>query len=158
MKDQIKPFCCFSRATKPSRRINPTPVSAERPNCKPKSCFTSTPLSLPESVPESTGAKLTAASPLSLQEERELLRRERYVGLCCEIQFELYLCGSLSSFAASSSLGLNLPSRPAPLWQPLPPFVPQPKQCTGRDQKWPLTPSHLALTLTKLHRNQSWIS
>ncbi|XDV43496.1 hypothetical protein PO909_011973 [Leuciscus waleckii] len=64
-------------ATKPSRRINPTPVSAERPNCKPKSCFTSTPLSLPESVPESAGAKLTAASPLSLQEERELLRRER---------------------------------------------------------------------------------
>ncbi|XP_077096235.1 codanin-1 [Siphateles boraxobius] len=61
-------------ATKPSRRINPTPVSAERPNCKPKSCFTSTPLSLPESVPESTGAKLPAAS---LQEERELLRKER---------------------------------------------------------------------------------
>lgn len=88
MTDQMKPFCCFSRATKPSRRINPTPVSAERPNCKPKSCFTSTPLSLPESVPESAGAKLTAASPLSLQEERELLRRERYVGLCCEIQFE----------------------------------------------------------------------
>ncbi|KAL0170406.1 hypothetical protein M9458_035002, partial [Cirrhinus mrigala] len=64
-------------ATKPSRRINPTPVSAERPNSKPKSCFTSTPLSLPTSpptIPESTGA---AGSPLSLQEERELLRRER---------------------------------------------------------------------------------
>ncbi|RXN10447.1 codanin-1 [Labeo rohita] len=64
-------------ATKPSRRINPTPVSAERPNSKPKSCFTSTPLSLPASpptIPENTGA---AGSPLSLQEERELLRRER---------------------------------------------------------------------------------
>uniref|UniRef100_A0A8C2GK75 Codanin 1 n=1 Tax=Cyprinus carpio TaxID=7962 RepID=A0A8C2GK75_CYPCA len=69
-------------ATKPSRRINPTPVSAERPNSKPKSCFISTPLSLPASppaLPESAGAKLTAGSPHSLQEERELLRKERYV-------------------------------------------------------------------------------
>uniref|UniRef100_A0A673I3L5 Codanin-1 C-terminal domain-containing protein n=1 Tax=Sinocyclocheilus rhinocerous TaxID=307959 RepID=A0A673I3L5_9TELE len=69
-------------ATKPSRRINPTPVSAERPHSKPKSCFTSTPLSLPASppaIPESSGATLTAGSPHSLQEERELLRRERYV-------------------------------------------------------------------------------
>uniref|UniRef100_A0A8C2DN68 Codanin 1 n=1 Tax=Cyprinus carpio TaxID=7962 RepID=A0A8C2DN68_CYPCA len=69
-------------ATKPSRRINPTPVSAERPNSKPKSCFISTPLSLPASppaIPESAGAKLTAGSPHSLQEERELLRKERYV-------------------------------------------------------------------------------
>uniref|UniRef100_A0A8C2A6I3 Codanin 1 n=1 Tax=Cyprinus carpio TaxID=7962 RepID=A0A8C2A6I3_CYPCA len=67
-------------ATKPSRRINPTPVSAERPNSKPKSCFISTPLSLPASppaLPESAGAKLTAGSPHSLQEERELLRKER---------------------------------------------------------------------------------
>ncbi|XP_016124456.1 codanin-1 [Sinocyclocheilus grahami] len=67
-------------ATKPSRRINPTPVSAERPHSKPKSCFTSTPLSLPASPPailESAGATLTAGSPHSLQEERELLRRER---------------------------------------------------------------------------------
>uniref|UniRef100_A0A671LBT2 Codanin-1 C-terminal domain-containing protein n=1 Tax=Sinocyclocheilus anshuiensis TaxID=1608454 RepID=A0A671LBT2_9TELE len=67
-------------ATKPSRRINPTPVSAERPHSKPKSCFTSTPLSLPASppaIPESAGATLTAGSPHSLQEERELLRRER---------------------------------------------------------------------------------
>ncbi|XP_067310683.1 codanin-1 [Pseudorasbora parva] len=67
-------------ATKPSRRINPTPVSAERPNSKPKSCFTSTPLSLPASpptIPESVGVKLTSGSPLSLQEERELLRKER---------------------------------------------------------------------------------
>uniref|UniRef100_A0A8C1HYI5 Codanin 1 n=1 Tax=Cyprinus carpio carpio TaxID=630221 RepID=A0A8C1HYI5_CYPCA len=69
-----------AQATKPSRRINPTPVSAERPNSKPKSCFISTPLSLPASppaIPESAGAKLTAGSPHSLQEERELLRKER---------------------------------------------------------------------------------
>uniref|UniRef100_A0A8C4UPT1 Codanin-1 C-terminal domain-containing protein n=1 Tax=Falco tinnunculus TaxID=100819 RepID=A0A8C4UPT1_FALTI len=32
---------------KPSRRINPTPVSAERPLSKPKMCFTSTPVSQP---------------------------------------------------------------------------------------------------------------
>lgn len=64
--------------TKPSRRINPTPVSGERPNSKPKSCFTSTPVSPPASppiIPENTVAKLN--SPHSLQEERELLRRER---------------------------------------------------------------------------------
>ncbi|XP_071381513.1 codanin-1 [Centroberyx affinis] len=66
--------------TKPSRRINPTPVSAERPHSKPKTCFTSTPFSKPSSPPlaaEAPGASLTAASPLSLQEERELLKREK---------------------------------------------------------------------------------
>ncbi|XP_052009059.1 codanin-1-like [Xyrauchen texanus] len=65
---------------KPSRRINPTPVSAERPNSKPKSCFTSTPLSLPASppvIPETAGAQVNCESPHNLQEERELLRRER---------------------------------------------------------------------------------
>ncbi|XP_076852682.1 codanin-1-like [Brachyhypopomus gauderio] len=67
-------------ATKPSRRINPTPVSAERPNSKPKSCFTSTPLSQPCSpppVPDPTGGGAAAGSPLCLQEERELLKKER---------------------------------------------------------------------------------
>ncbi|XP_066530823.1 codanin-1 [Hoplias malabaricus] len=67
-------------ATKPSRRINPTPVSEERPNSKPKSCFTSTPLSQPFSpapIPESVGAGPNATSPLCLQEERELLKKER---------------------------------------------------------------------------------
>uniref|UniRef100_A0AAR2JLG3 Codanin-1 C-terminal domain-containing protein n=1 Tax=Pygocentrus nattereri TaxID=42514 RepID=A0AAR2JLG3_PYGNA len=66
--------------TKPSRRINPTPVSAERPNSKPKSCFTSTPLSQPcspPSMPESMGTAPSATSPLCLQEERELLKKER---------------------------------------------------------------------------------
>ncbi|XP_062864068.1 codanin-1 isoform X2 [Trichomycterus rosablanca] len=67
-------------ATKPSRRINPTPVSAERPNSKPKSCFTSTPLSKPCSPPSATETLPTGqipASPLCLQEERELLKKER---------------------------------------------------------------------------------
>ncbi|KAJ3612795.1 hypothetical protein NHX12_019053 [Muraenolepis orangiensis] len=66
--------------TKPSRRINPTAVSAERPHSKPKSCFTSTPFSKPSSPPagaEAPGWPLTAGDPLSLQEERELLRMER---------------------------------------------------------------------------------
>ncbi|MCJ8736935.1 hypothetical protein PDJAM_G00018010 [Pangasius djambal] len=67
-------------ATRPSRRINPTPVSAERPNSKPKSCFTSTPLSKPcspPSIPEAMGTGQTTGSPLCLQEERELLKKER---------------------------------------------------------------------------------
>ncbi|MGH0156917.1 UNVERIFIED_CONTAM: hypothetical protein FKN15_032950 [Acipenser sinensis] len=62
--------------TKPSRRINPTPVSAERPHSKPKNCFTSTPLSQPPpspAIPESPGA----GPDCWLQEEREMLRRER---------------------------------------------------------------------------------
>ncbi|XP_028821612.1 codanin-1-like [Denticeps clupeoides] len=68
-------------ATKPSRRINPTPVNGERPHSRPKSCFTSTPLSKPCSppaFPECTGAaEANVGSPLSLREEREMLKRER---------------------------------------------------------------------------------
>jgi len=80
--------------TRPSRRINPTPVSAERPHSKPKSCFTSTPFSQPQPHASSPPAGAAAAeaqapgpgplaaatamsSPLSLQEERELLRKEK---------------------------------------------------------------------------------
>ncbi|XP_056151832.1 codanin-1 isoform X2 [Lampris incognitus] len=66
--------------TKPSRRINPTPVSADRPHSKPKGCFTSTPFSKFSSTPsdsEALGGLLTAGSPLNLQEERELLKREK---------------------------------------------------------------------------------
>ena len=67
--------------TKPSRRINPTPVSAERPHSKPKSCFTSTPFSRPPSPPppgaEALGGALVAGGALSLQEERVLLREEK---------------------------------------------------------------------------------
>ncbi|KAF7665801.1 hypothetical protein LDENG_00131560 [Lucifuga dentata] len=66
--------------TKPSRRINPTPVSVERPHSKPKICFTSTPFSKSSSLPLGTEAQegtLTVGSSLSLQEERELLKREK---------------------------------------------------------------------------------
>ncbi|KAM9842817.1 codanin-1 [Aulostomus maculatus] len=66
--------------TKPSRRINPTPVSAERPHSKPKTCFTSTPFTNAPSPPlgaEGPERPMTVGSPLSLIEERELLKRER---------------------------------------------------------------------------------
>ncbi|XP_031528747.1 codanin-1 isoform X1 [Vicugna pacos] len=68
--------------TKPSRRINPTPVSEERSLSKPKTCFTSPPINC---VPSSQPAVLDT-SPWghglppgcrSLQEEREMLRKER---------------------------------------------------------------------------------
>ncbi|KAM9356166.1 codanin-1 [Pholidichthys leucotaenia] len=65
---------------KPSRRINPTPVSAERPHSKPKTCFTSTPFYEPSSSlsePEPLKGSLATGSPLSLQEERELLKKEK---------------------------------------------------------------------------------
>uniref|UniRef100_A0A3Q3WJ50 Codanin-1 C-terminal domain-containing protein n=1 Tax=Mola mola TaxID=94237 RepID=A0A3Q3WJ50_MOLML len=66
-------------ASKPSRRINPTPVSAERPHSKPKTCFTSTPFSKPSTPPsaEKQEGSVKVSSPLSLQEERELLKREK---------------------------------------------------------------------------------
>ncbi|XP_069392478.1 codanin-1 [Paralichthys olivaceus] len=67
-------------ASKPSRRINPTPVSAERPHSKPKTCFTSTPFRKPATPPpgiEALQGLMTVGSPLSLQEERELLKREK---------------------------------------------------------------------------------
>uniref|UniRef100_A0A6Q2YTS5 Codanin-1 C-terminal domain-containing protein n=1 Tax=Esox lucius TaxID=8010 RepID=A0A6Q2YTS5_ESOLU len=65
---------------KPSRRINPTPVSAERPHSGPKTCFTSTPFSSkpssPPPVPEALTQNLNVGSPPpSLQEERELYKR-----------------------------------------------------------------------------------
>ncbi|XP_059505354.1 codanin-1 isoform X2 [Stegostoma tigrinum] len=74
--------------TKPSRRINPTPVSVERLQSKPKICFTSIPLSQPLSstccvgaASEAFGAGLegfaAVSSPSSLQEEREMLKIER---------------------------------------------------------------------------------
>ncbi|XP_028677418.1 codanin-1 [Erpetoichthys calabaricus] len=66
--------------TKPSRRINPTPVSVERSFSKPKTCFTSTPVSQ-RSVAEENADSLVSVSdcvvPMGLQEEREMLRRER---------------------------------------------------------------------------------
>ncbi|NXN08355.1 CDAN1 protein, partial [Indicator maculatus] len=74
--------------SKPSRRINPTPVSAERPLSKPKMCFTSTPVSQSPAAQFSSGSSLEAFTSAqegnltsvisnSLQEEREMLKKER---------------------------------------------------------------------------------
>ncbi|NWW36967.1 CDAN1 protein, partial [Panurus biarmicus] len=79
----------WTNKSKPSRRINPTPVSAERPLSKPKTCFTSTPVSQSPAARWSAGASLEAFSAVqegnlssvisnSLQEEREMLKKERY--------------------------------------------------------------------------------
>uniref|UniRef100_A0A3Q3E004 Codanin 1 n=1 Tax=Hippocampus comes TaxID=109280 RepID=A0A3Q3E004_HIPCM len=66
---------------KPSRRINPTPVSTDRSHSKPKMCFTSTPFTQAPSPPplvlERPDTRVTAVSPHSLMEERELLKREK---------------------------------------------------------------------------------
>ncbi|XP_077588033.1 codanin-1 isoform X1 [Stigmatopora nigra] len=68
---------------KPSRRINPTPVSAQRLQSKPKTCFTSTPFcktpspGVPAMGPEKADGWVNAVSPHSLMEERELLKREK---------------------------------------------------------------------------------
>uniref|UniRef100_F7AX28 Codanin 1 n=1 Tax=Ornithorhynchus anatinus TaxID=9258 RepID=F7AX28_ORNAN len=66
----------------PSRRINPTRVSVERPLSKPKTCFTSPPIGRspgPQPPARNTDAWGTGFSPgcSSLQEEREMLRKER---------------------------------------------------------------------------------
>ncbi|NWU01596.1 CDAN1 protein, partial [Urocynchramus pylzowi] len=73
----------WTNKSKPSRRINPTPVSAERPLSKPKTCFTSTPVSrCPASSLEAFAAvqegNLSSVMSNSLQEEREMLKKERY--------------------------------------------------------------------------------
>ncbi|KFP51195.1 Codanin-1, partial [Cathartes aura] len=79
----------WTNKSKPSRRINPTPVSAERPLSKPKMCFTSTPVSQSPAARFSSGSSLEASSAVqernltsvisnSLQEEREMLKKERY--------------------------------------------------------------------------------
>ncbi|XP_070795946.1 codanin-1 isoform X1 [Pituophis catenifer annectens] len=70
--------------TKPSRRINPTPVSTERTLSKPKMCFTSTPVgnsqvqsgASSENLNDSQEMNLTSITG-SLQEEREMLKKER---------------------------------------------------------------------------------
>ncbi|NXP15042.1 CDAN1 protein, partial [Thinocorus orbignyianus] len=79
----------WTNKSKPSRRINPTPVSAERPLSKPKMCFTSTPVSQPPAARFSSGSSFEAFTAVqegnlmsvisnSLQEEREMLKKERY--------------------------------------------------------------------------------
>ncbi|NXV93039.1 CDAN1 protein, partial [Calonectris borealis] len=80
----------WTNKSKPSRRINPTPVSAERPLSKPKMCFTSTPVSQSPAARFSSGSSLEAFTAVqegnltsvisnSLQEEREMLKKERYM-------------------------------------------------------------------------------
>uniref|UniRef100_A0A8D1DXU2 Codanin 1 n=1 Tax=Sus scrofa TaxID=9823 RepID=A0A8D1DXU2_PIG len=71
-----------SAGTKPSRRINPTPVSEERSLSKPKTCFTSPPINcVPSSQPSvldtSPWGHGLPSGCRSLQEEREMLRKER---------------------------------------------------------------------------------
>ncbi|XP_025889192.1 codanin-1 [Nothoprocta perdicaria] len=78
----------WTNKSKPSRRINPTPVSAERPLSKPKMCFTSTPVSQAPAARFPSGTSLEAFTAIqegniasvvgsSLQEEREMLKKER---------------------------------------------------------------------------------
>ncbi|XP_040529669.2 codanin-1 isoform X2 [Gallus gallus] len=78
----------WTNKSKPSRRINPTPVSAERPLSKPKMCFTSTPVSQspaarflsgssPEAFTTVQEGNSTSVISSSLQEEREMLKKER---------------------------------------------------------------------------------
>lgn len=82
LKKKKKKLTTLSR-TKPSRRINPTPVSEERSLSKPKTCFTSPPIScVPSSQPSALdtspwGLGLPPGCR-SLQEEREMLRKARY--------------------------------------------------------------------------------
>ncbi|XP_036874659.2 codanin-1 isoform X2 [Manis javanica] len=68
--------------TKPSRRINPTPVSEERSLSKPKTCFTSPPINCvpsfqPSVLDTSPWGHGLPPGCRSLQEEREMLRKER---------------------------------------------------------------------------------
>uniref|UniRef100_A0A8B9VRU5 Codanin-1 C-terminal domain-containing protein n=1 Tax=Anas zonorhyncha TaxID=75864 RepID=A0A8B9VRU5_9AVES len=97
---------------KPSRRINPTPVSAERPLSKPKTCFTSTPVSQSPTARFSSGSSLEAFSTVqegnltsaissSLQEEREMLKKER-----CKLLHQ-------ASSPAGISLDPGTPTKPS---------------------------------------------
>ncbi|XP_074222074.1 codanin-1 isoform X2 [Camelus bactrianus] len=104
-----------SAGTKPSRRINPTPVSEERSLSKPKTCFTSPPINC---VPSSQPAVLDT-SPWghglppgcrSLQEEREMLRKERSKQLR---QSPTPVCPALESGYPHPSRTGNLTAEPA---------------------------------------------
>ncbi|XP_075283532.1 codanin-1 [Opisthocomus hoazin] len=102
----------WTNKSKPSRRINPTPVSAERPLSKPKMCFTSTPVSQSPAARFSSGSSsdafttvqegnLTSAMNNSLQEEREMLKKER-----CKLLHQ-------ASSPAGISLDPGTPTKPS---------------------------------------------
>ncbi|XP_074723986.1 codanin-1 isoform X3 [Strix uralensis] len=102
----------WTNKSKPSRRINPTPVSAERPLSKPKMCFTSTPVSQSPAARFSSGSSLEAFTAVqegnltsvisnSLQEEREMLKKER-----CKLLHQ-------ASSPAGISLDPGTPTKPS---------------------------------------------
>ncbi|KAM6133763.1 codanin-1 [Phoenicopterus ruber ruber] len=102
----------WTNKSKPSRRINPTPVSAERPLSKPKMCFTSTPVSQSPATRFSSGSSLEAFTAVqegnlpsvisnSLQEEREMLKKER-----CKLLHQ-------ASSPAGISLDPGTPTKPS---------------------------------------------
>ncbi|XP_048340099.1 codanin-1 [Sphaerodactylus townsendi] len=104
----------MTKKTKPSRRINPTPVNTERPLSKPKMCFTSTPVghsqvslfqpeASPEAFPVPERSSITSI-PGSLQGEREMLKKER--------SKLLQHTSSLSDF----SLDFDTPNKPNRGW------------------------------------------
>ncbi|KAM6074010.1 codanin-1 isoform 2-T2 [Chlamydotis macqueenii] len=102
----------WTNKSKPSRRINPTPVSAERPLSKPKMCFTSTPVSQSPAARFSSASSLEAFTTVqegnltsvisnSLQEEREMLKKER-----CKLLHQ-------ASSPAGMSLDPGTPTKPS---------------------------------------------
>ncbi|TFK15140.1 magnesium transporter NIPA3 [Platysternon megacephalum] len=105
----------LTNKSKPSRRINPTPVSAERSHSKPKMCFTSTPVSQSPAARFPSGTSLetfaaiqegnvTSITGSSLQEEREMLKKER-----CKLLHQ-------TSSPAGLSLDPSTPTKPNYSW------------------------------------------
>ncbi|NWX81887.1 CDAN1 protein, partial [Nothoprocta pentlandii] len=107
----------WTNKSKPSRRINPTPVSAERPLSKPKMCFTSTPVSQAPAARFPSGTSLEAFTAVqegniasvvgsSLQEEREMLKKERYHLRGCKLLHQ-------ASSPSGHSLDPGTPTKPS---------------------------------------------
>ncbi|XP_030415459.1 codanin-1 isoform X2 [Gopherus evgoodei] len=105
----------LTNKSKPSRRINPTPVSSERSHSKPKMCFTSTPVSQSPAARFPSGTSLetfaaiqegnvTSITGSSLQEEREMLKKER-----CKLLHQ-------TSSPAGLSLDPSTPTKPNYSW------------------------------------------
>ncbi|KFO94270.1 Codanin-1, partial [Buceros rhinoceros silvestris] len=105
----------WANKSKPSRRINPTPVSAERSLSKPKMCFTSTPVSQspaarfssgsnPEAFTADQEGNVTPVKGNSLQEEREMLKKERYGLSRVVIGFHLVTCANPTKVSCKTQL------------------------------------------------------